>query len=415
MVITPPKSFFLSGRLEPMKQDQLRKIKVAVGISGGVDSAVAATLLKKQGYEVTGIHLYCYDEGPYCTAPEDRKMAVRVAKHLGIPLLVWDLRKEYKRKVIRYFFNEYRAGRTPNPDVMCNREIKFGIFLERALKELKVDYIATGHYARIVDSLQLTAHSKSKDGVVGSAMSCKLRTKDVEHRYYLLRGLDETKDQSYFLYTLTQKQLGHILFPIGDYMKKEVRKMAKKWKIPSADRPDSQGICFIGPVPISKFLREKLPVRKGLVVNTKGEIVGEHDGVWFFTEGQRHGFKVFKSSGLPLYVVGKDVLSNTLVVGRGEDSKVCQFMVEKPHWIGELEDTMKMRVGVRIRHLGEIVPAKILGGEKSADELKVVLKDPVFGVAPGQSAVFYKKSEVLGGGIIQNTKPCHWRNALIDC
>ena len=347
-----------------------KPIRVAVGLSGGVDSAVAAALLKKQGYEVIGVHLFCYDEGPYCTAPEDRKMAVRVAAHLKIPILVWDLHRQYRSKVIRYFFDEYKAGRTPNPDVVCNREIKFGIFMEKALRDLKVDHVATGHYARI---------KEDKDG------------------FHLLRGVDESKDQSYFLYQLSQKQLEQIMFPIGGYTKKEVREIAQELNLPNKTRPDSQGICFIGPVPVAKFLRERLPAKSGPVVDSKGEIIGEHDGVWFFTEGQRHGFRLFKTTGLPLYVIGKDVKKNILTVGRGGEARVRQFEIEKPHWIGKLGDIKN----VRIRHLGEILSAKLTG-------LKVTLKEPIFGVAPGQSAVFYGSTgsprvaeEVLGGGVIR--------------
>lgn len=368
-------SFFLGVKLLS-GMSNISSQKVAVGISGGVDSAVAAALLKEQGYEVIGVHLYCYDEGPYCTAKEDRVSAVRVAKYLGIPLIVWDLRKEYKDKVISYFFGEYKAGRTPNPDVVCNREIKFGIFLEKALKELGVDYIATGHYARI---------KKDRKG------------------FHLLRGMDEKKDQSYFLYNLTEKQLEQILFPIGDYRKPAVRELAKKFKLPNYSRRDSMGVCFIGPIPISKFLRENLPIKLGAVVNIKGEVVGEHDGVWFFTEGQRHGFKVFSAQGgqgLPLYVIDKDVSSNTLIVGRGEETKVKEFEVEKPNWIkSDYKVAESPGLRARIRHLGELLPARFLDGKK----LRVILKESVFGVAPGQSAVFYRNEEVLGGAVISRT------------
>ena len=343
-----------------------------------------------------GVHLYCYDEGPYCTAKEDRVSAVRVAKHLGIPLLVWDLRKEYKDKVISYFFDEYKAGRTPNPDVMCNREIKFGLFMERALRKLKVDYVATGHYARVAPAgrseRQVARGEGNKKNQIGGSPNFKPQAAG----YKLLAGRDTSKDQSYFLYTITSKQLEHILFPIGDYRKDNVRKMAKEMGLPNHERHDSMGICFIGPVPIAKFLRENLPAKVGSVVNTKGEIIGEHDGVWFFTEGQRHVFRIFNSTGLPLYVIGKNVTTNILIVGRGEEAKIKQFEVEKPHWIGKLEDKGKKRVGVRIRHLGEIMPATTSTNRK----LLVRLAKPAFGVAPGQSAVFYQKDEVLGGGLI---------------
>jgi len=375
-----------------------KKITIAVGISGGVDSAVSAALLKEQGYKVIGVHLFCWDKGPYCTANKDRASALRVAKHLNIPFVVWDLRKEYKRRVIDYFFAEYREGRTPNPDVMCNREIKFGIFMERALKDLsarldsakragkaglKVDKIATGHYARI------------KDGK-------------------LLRGVDETKDQSYFLWILTSRQLERIVFPIGHLTKKEVRAKARKLNLPCAERPDSQGICFIGPVDVSKFLRENLPIKKGPVVNTKGEAIGEHDGVWFYTEGQRRGFSVKGGQGYPLYVIKKDLKTNTLVVGRGKEAEVKEFEVGEGNWISAANSPTR-RVGdfkpdgfflggdkvvVRIRHLGEIMPAKIqMENGKLVD---VKLCSPTRGVAPGQSAVFYKGEEVLGGGVISS-------------
>ncbi|GMR19234.1 MAG: tRNA 2-thiouridine(34) synthase MnmA [Patescibacteria group bacterium] len=374
-----------------------------MGISGGVDSAVAAALLKEQGYEVIGVHLYCFDEGPWCTASEDRVSAVRVAEHLGIPLLVWDLRKQYRSKVVNYFFKEYRAGRTPNPDIVCNREIKFGIFLEKALEELGADYVATGHYARIARSEQRTANSEQQESREPLTVSHKL-----------LRGVDESKDQSYFLYTLTQKQLGHILFPIGELTKKEVRKIAADLDLPNKDRPDSQGICFIGPVDVGRFLREHLPKTAGPVVSTKGEVIGEHDGVWFFTEGQRRGFRVFKP-GYPLYVIRKDLKTNILVVGRGKESAVRKFVVEDVSWVGAanpsglrssnpkgLSDGFFLgKVGVRIRHLGEIMPATL----KSADSgsLVVTLTAPTRGVAPGQSAVFYRGEEVLGGGVIEKT------------
>jgi len=350
------------------------EVKVAVGISGGVDSAVAAAVLKEQGYEVIGVHLYCYDEGPYCTAPEDRASAVRVAGHLGIPLKVWDLRKEYKERVIRYFFDEYKAGRTPNPDVMCNREIKFGLFLERALRKLKVDYVATGHYARI-----------EEDG----------------EGFHLLAGADGKKDQSYFLYPLGQEQIEHILFPIGGMTKKGVRAKAAKLDLPNKSRPDSQGICFIGPVNVAKFLRENLPAKKGPVVTSEGRVIGEHDGVWFFTEGQRHGFRVEKP-GLPLYVVAKDVPKNVLVVGRGEESKVGEFTVEKLSFVNPDYRTsvLKDKIRVRIRHLGEMMAARIKPPSSGAEALTVVLRRPVPGIAPGQSAVFYRGAEVLGGGVI---------------
>lgn len=376
----------------------LPKAKVAVGLSGGVDSAVAAALLKRQGCQVFGIHLYCFDEGPYCTADEDRASAVRVAKHLGIPLLIWDLRREYQEKVMSYFFDEYKVGRTPNPDIVCNREIKFGIFMKKARAELGVDYVATGHYARIVKSSELGVHSRKN---IGTSTNYEPRTQASSARYHLLRGVDESKDQSYFLYQLTQRQLEHILFPIGNYRKEEVRKLAKEFGLPNADRPDSQGICFIGLVPVSKFLRERLPIRRGPVINTGGEVIGEHDGVWFYTEGQRHGFRVPKSS-LPLYVLLKDSAANTLVVGRGKEAEVREFQVEKPYLINEdyKSGILGGGISVRIRHLGALLSA-VACPIKSSSRLVVQLSVPARGVASGQSAVFYRGEEVLGGAVVK--------------
>ena len=418
------------------------KKHVAVGLSGGVDSAVTAALLKNQGHEVIGVHLLCYDEGPWCTANEDRASAVRVAKHLGIPLMIWDLRREYKDKVISYFFDEYRAGRTPNPDIVCNREIKFGIFLDRALEDLGVAFVATGHYARVAREargVEHTANSEWQNRDKNSSLSADSNSsKPNAIRHKLLAGLDETKDQSYFLYTLTQKQLEYILFPIGDYRKEEVRKLAKSLGLPNAARPDSQGICFVGPVNVSEFLHETLPVKIGAVVNTRGETIGEHEGVWFYTEGQRHGFKVFKP-GLPLYVVRKELESNTLVVGRGQESEVKEFIVEKPHLINQnyksrvFGKNLSLRSGtlsprklsdknpspsaqepspasrdenlrVRIRHLGELFPTKVSFRAGNKD-LLVSLRGSAQGVAPGQSAVFYQDEEVLGGGVIREARP----------
>lgn len=351
-----------------------------MGLSGGVDSAVAAAQLLEQGYEVMGVHLYCYDDDPACTADDDRTWAIRVAKHLGIPLKIWDLRKQYKKEVIRYFFDEYQAGRTPNPDIVCNREIKFGIFMEKAFEKLKVDYIATGHYARI---------KKDKDG------------------FHLLKGVDEGKDQSYFLYILTQKQLEYILFPNGDLIKKDVRELANRLNLPNKDRPDSQGICFIGPIDVGEFLRKNLKAKTGPVVNTKGEVIGEHDGVWFFTEGQRRGFKIFKPS-FPLYVVAKDVASNTLIVGRGEESKVEEFSIEEIHWIsGNYEPgVLKRKLFVRIRHLGEFLPVRLKMVDDQTANIKIFVTR---GVAPGQSAVIYQGEEVLGGGVIKKVKSSKFR------
>lgn len=344
----------------------INKTKVAVGLSGGVDSAVSAYLLKEQGYDVVGVYIQCWDEkADGCTAEEDRADAAKVAAHLGIKFKHLDFIKEYKVKVIEHFYEEYEAGRTPNPDVLCNKEIKFGMFLNWALDE-GFDYVATGHYARV----------EEKNGM-----------------FNLLRGKDDSKDQSYFLYLLNQDQLSKILFPLGNIKKKEVREIAEKVSFHNAKKSDSVGICFIGEVDIRDFLKKRIDTKTGDVVNSKGEVIGEHDGVWFYTIGQRHGFNVTKYHGLPLYVIKKKVKENQLVVGYAKEGNRDSFDVEDLHWIGEVpKDSFKCKV--RIRHLGQLYPATFNNG-------KVELRNPIFGVAPGQSAVFYKGDVTLGGGIIK--------------
>lgn len=348
-----------------------KKTKVAVALSGGVDSSVAATLLKNNGYDAVGVHLVCYDEDvPYCTARKDREDVVRVANLLDIPLKIYDFRRQYKERVINYFIREYKKNRTPNPDVMCNMEIKFGLLLDSVLKDLKVDYLATGHYARITDDSRL------------------------------LRGVDPNKDQSYFLYTLTKDKLEHVLFPIGHLLKKDVRKIAKRFNLPTAEKKDSQGICFIGKVDVTEFLKEKIKPNPGPVVSLDRKTIGEHQGLSFYTIGQRHGFNISRFVGKPLYVVGKDVKTNTLIVGSRRVLAVKRFIVSDVHWINEVAKKCE----VRIRHLGKLLKCEVESGELEggAKMWEVRLDDVVWGVAPGQSSVFYKGEEVLGGGIIED-------------
>ena len=349
-----------------------QKKKVAVGLSGGVDSSVGALLLKNQEYEVTGVFLKCWDvKQDGCAADEDKAYAVQTAMKLGIKFEALDFSKEYKEKVIDYFYDEYSKGRTPNPDVMCNKEIKFGLFFDWAM-ERGFDYVSTGHYARVLE----------KDG-----------------KYNLLTGLDDKKDQSYFLYQLEQKQLSKTLFPIGDLKKPQVRKLAEENSLPAAKRPESMGICFIGEVDIKKFLEQRIKHQLGNVLDPKGNTIGDHDGVWFFTIGQRHGFRVKKYSPKPLYVVGKNADKNELVVGSEKEAMRKKFMVEEAHWTCEdpFEKTDEIKCNVRIRHLGEFFSAKV---SKAGKELEVVLSKPAFGAAPGQSCVFYKNDLVLGGAVI---------------
>ncbi|MBI5151696.1 MAG: tRNA 2-thiouridine(34) synthase MnmA [Candidatus Pacebacteria bacterium] len=353
--------------------------RVALGMSGGVDSSVSAVLLQEQGYDVTGVFLECW-RAPGCRAEEDRKDALGIALQRGIPFEVLDFKKQYKEKVVEYFFTEYSAGRTPNPDVLCNKEIKFGMFYDWAMAH-GFDGIATGHYARV--------------GVVDGQKA-------------LLRGTDEKKDQSYFLYLLHEEQLEHILFPIGHMKKSEVRMLAEKHNLSVAKKPDSQGICFIGEINVHSFLKERLGENPGVVVNTKGEVIGEHNGLWFYTIGQRHGFTLrgkirsdhheWKHVIPPFYVIAKDAEHNTLIVGYGEETLRDRFIIHQTHWIGNAPRDQGMHV--RIRHGGALLPATITQRIESED-VEVRLTTSAQGIAEGQSAVLYKNVTCLGGGVIQ--------------
>ena len=276
------------------------KDKVFVGLSGGVDSSVAAFLLKKEGYDVTGVFIKSFNVDG--CAERDAEDARRAAAHLGIPFYVFDFEKEYKKEVVEYMVRGYRNGLTPNPDVMCNKEIKFGLFLKKAL-EMGADYIATGHYVRLAE----------REGI-----------------FSFLEARDGNKDQSYFLWTLTQERLKYCLFPIGDYVKPEVREIARKAGLPTAEKKDSQGICFLGEVALDEFLKDYIKPKKGLVVDTNGRKIGEHDGIFFYTIGQRHGLGLGirnqelgmkgKTETRPYYVADKNLETNTLMVAEGDDN-----------------------------------------------------------------------------------------------
>lgn len=393
------------------------KKKVAVGLSGGVDSAVAAHLLKARGYEVTGVHMQCWDySSETCKGSEDRSDAVAICGQLGIKFEFLNFENEYKSRVIDYFYAEYQAGRTPNPDILCNKEIKFGLFLDWAMQR-GFDYVATGHYARI-EGQELGAIGE--DGAMDRGFGCSPkanRDPRREHRVVqtksrslrLLKGVDDSKDQSYFLYRLTQDQLAKTLFPLGEMKKSEVRQIAKEQKLVVADKAESMGICFVGEVDINKFLKERIQPRKGeLILKSTGEVIGRHEGVWFYTIGQRHGFELTRYVGIPLYVVGKDVKRNRLIVGYYNDCLTGRFEVESTHFIAgsppfENSDNRDLcehfTCDVRIRHLGQFYSAKVT--KSFSDVWTVDLNEPAFGVAPGQSAVFYLGDEVLGGGIIK--------------
>lgn len=363
---------------------------VFVGLSGGVDSAVSATLLQQQGFDVVGVFIRTWHpDFLECNEEEERRDAMRVASHLDIPFLTFDFEDVYKKEVGDYMISEYKAGRTPNPDVMCNKEVKFGAFLKKALS-MGADYVATGHYAR----LRKYSKNSSLYPQAGSDTSSFL--------LHLLRAPDSTKDQSYFLWTLNQKQLSKILFPIGHLKKIEVRRLAKKFKLPVAEKKDSQGICFLGAVDLKEFLKHYIKEKKGKVENEKREVIGHHNGVVFHTLGERHGFTITKKSPSdgPYYVIGKDVKKNILTVSqnphKSNSTILVNYRIDKTNWISKIPDAGKTYVA-QIRYHGELLLCQVK--IKSKTKAEVMFKRPVL-VAPGQSVVIYNKDVCLGGGIV---------------
>ncbi len=392
-------------------------------MSGGVDSSVAAYLLKKQGYDVVGIFMRCWGDGPAVLAgvncaEKDAEDARRVTEHIGIPFYVWDFEEEYKRAVVDYMVEGYRKGLTPNPDVMCNREIKFGIFLKKALS-MGADYVATGHYVRLKQTYLtkrrgLTPQRGVRHLALGlvrpaSGAPCPLNLRGTFLRDRFVSSLcvakDKNKDQSYFLWTLTQKELAHCLFPIGDYVKPEVRRIAKRAGLPTAEKKDSQGICFLGQVSIQDFLKEYLPERRGAVLTVSGEKIGEHNGAHFYTIGQRRGIGALKhgkgvSDHEPLYVAKKDVRKNIVVMAKGDDVLLTrkEITLTNVNLINPASLKGKLPVFARVRYRQPLSPATLT--MKKSGAVLSFAKPQKF-IAEGQSAVFYSKDgRVLGGGII---------------
>lgn len=365
----------------------MHKKKVFVGMSGGVDSSVAAMLLRDEGHEVVGVFMHCYNlDG---CAERDAEDARRVAEHLGIPFYVWDFEEEYKRRVVDYMIESYRAGITPNPDVMCNREIKFGLFLKKALA-LGADYVATGHYVKI---------EKTADG------------------YGLFAANDKNKDQSYFLWTLTQAELAHCLFPIGDFLKSDVRAMARRGGLPTAEKKDSQGVCFLGDISVVDFLKQYIPGRRGALMTTTGEKIGEHAGAEFYTIGERHidaNFKFPKTgrsntghpaARKPFYVASKDAATNTVTVAEGSEHPALyrkEITITGVNFINPSDvsaDGAVREVFARVRYRQPLAAATL--SRLPNCNYILTFAEPQKFVAPGQSAVFYSGAgEMLGGGVI---------------
>ena len=387
----------------------MNKKRVFVGLSGGVDSSVAAALLsarggsafggKERGFDVCGIHIKMWSDPDIpCNFKEDRYDAMAVAARLDIPFQTWDFTKEYRRAVVEYMIREYAAGRTPNPDVMCNRHIKFGLFLKKAL-EAGANYIATGHYVRLHNIVPPSVIlSDSERSRVDSSATPQ---NDGKTRHELLQAVDGNKDQSYFLWTLTQEQLAHCLFPIGEYTKPEVRELARKFGLSTAEKPDSQGICFIGEIDVREFLKRYIPERQGRVLTPAGKTVGAHEGATFYTIGQRQGLGI--GGGIPYYVADKNLDTNTLVVAEGPyDAKLFkkELNATNINWISGKEPMLPLKCETRIRYrqlLQSCVIERISANDK---QIHVRFKEPQRAVTPGQSIVFYQGGEMLGGGII---------------
>jgi tRNA-specific 2-thiouridylase len=373
-----------------------RSQRVFVGLSGGVDSAVSAALLKKEGYDVTGVFIKAWTpEGYPCTWKEDRRSAMRAAAVLDIPFVTLDLEKEYKEGVVDYMIDEYKKGRTPNPDVMCNKEVKFRAFLDWALSQ-GADYVATGHYAQI-EKRVTSIVTRGKKGAPN--LSSEPRTP----HFVLRESADKSKDQSYFLWTLTQEQLNHTLFPVGHLQKEHVRKLAKKFGLPQAVRKDSQGLCFLGQVDMKEFLSRYIPLKKGDVLNEKGEVIGYHSGAVFFTIGERHGFTVTKKTAedKAFYVIAKDMERNTITIStkltnNPKDLSYSESKLEKVNWIdGTMPQNKKLQCRLRYRQIK--IPCEVI---TNRNEVQVLIKENTY-ISPGQSLVLYDGGTCLGGGIMR--------------
>lgn len=355
--------------------------KIVVGLSGGVDSAVTALLLKQQGHDVTGIYMQNWEvenDDPYCTIHQDQNDARAVCEHLNIPFHTINFAQQYWDNVFQYCLDEFVAGRTPNPDIWCNKEIKFKVFLERVL-HLGADFLATGHYTNI-------EHNKSS--------------------YQIHKGVDKNKDQSYFLYTLGQKELKHALFPLGGFTKSQVRQIAKKAGLLNYAKKDSTGICFIGERKFKEFLNEFLLTQPGDMETPEGKVIGRHDGLMFYTIGQRKGLNIGghqDALGRPWYVLSKDIKRNILMIGQGNDHPLLfsqHLICEQMHWIKGMAPKTPLHCTAKTRYR-QVEQSCLLS--KIGDNLyQVEFEQPQRAITPGQSVVFYQDDVCLGGGVIKN-------------
>lgn len=356
---------------------------VFVGLSGGVDSGVTAALLKEEGYDVRGVFMKNFSGEDFgvadqCPWEEDQASAMEVAEYLDIPFRTYNFEKQYRQSVVDYFFEEFAKGRTPNPDVMCNKTIKFDVFLQRSLAD-GADMIATGHYAQVT-------HGKHNQ---------------------LLRGTYREKDQTYFLHTFTQDQLSKVLFPIGNITKPEVRNLARKFGLPNAERPDSQGICFIGEIDLIKFLKSEIPEKQGEIRDADtDEVIGEHEGVYFYTIGQRRGLSL-GGYGVPYFVSGKDVEKNILYAAKGSRNPKLfakEVKLESTHFIqGDVSEDIintytNKPITASVRYRQEPQPGRFT--EITATNSTFIFDEPQRAITSGQSLVAYDDEVCLGGGVI---------------
>lgn len=351
------------------------KGKVFFGLSGGVDSAVSAALLQQQGYEVTGVFIRIVIPGYPCTAGADKIEAMRVAAHLDIPFLELDLSKEYGKQVFRPSIGEFKEGKTPNPDVLCNREIKFGKFFEFA-RSCGADLIATGHYARLVSEKLFT-------------------------------GADSEKDQSYFLWAVPETVLRYTLFPVGNLKKTHVRALARRFGLPNAARKDSQGLCFLGPISMQDMLTHELSPKPGNVLDEAGVIIGSHQGTLLYTLGERHGFVLFAQTPEmpPHFVIAKDIAQNTITVSTSRfprDASKTRIMLRDCNWIGVVPSR---RYQARFRYRQTLIPAELDRSDFRGSQTcpTITLLEPHY-VPMGQSLVLYDSTRCLGGGIVADTE-----------